>query len=517
MCCRDMAGIQILVVEDNPMQSKLVSFLLEEAGHSVQVAESAEKALHLLQSFRLGRILPDLILMDLQLPGMDGLDLTRELRLSPMLGSTPIIALTAYTDPSELVRAREAGCNGSISKPIDTSTFARQVREYLSGSAEAVSNVLYDSGDLLTELRNTFLAEGLEQCSTILKELQSDPGGAVEGLRRVLHRWAGVGGTLGFPEITGEARIVETLLAHGNREYAEIIKSIETMRRRFGAAIRNKPGVPLDLITGLSKVRIGLVNFSDKEANRIRSAAQGANVQVVIDQMKSVSIENQTGYGALVINECSLSAPAAVHRPQWSVPAVFIGSRSSLLSFSKLPARAYDFLIAPWDAEEVLVRVNRLIAKVAPNPAMGNLRGDSPSMPRRRPRVLIADDDPAMVSIVAEVLQQSDMDCDVARSGNNALEAVLRRPPDAIVLDVNLLDMDGFEVLKRLRANLVTSEIPVLLLTARRDKIDISLGFNSGADDYMVKPFKPFDLVERVRKMISARRRSRLPHAVSAN
>jgi CheY-like chemotaxis protein len=508
-----MASIQILVVEDNLMQSKLVSFLLEEAGHTVQVAESAEKALHLLQSFRPGRILPDLILMDLQLPGMDGLELTRRLRLSPMLGSTPIIALTAYMDPSELVRAREAGCNGSISKPIDTTTFARQVREYLSGSAAVASNVLYDSGDLLTELRNTFLAEGLEQCGTILKEFQSDPGGAAEGLRRVLHRWAGVGGTLGFPEITGEARIAETLLARGHREHAEIIKGVETVRRRFGAAIRNKPSVSLDLITGLSKVRIGLVNFSDKEANRIRSAAQSANVQVLIDQMKSVSIEHQTGYGALVINECSLSAPAAVHRPQWSVPAVFIGSRSSLLSFSKLPARAFDFLIAPWDAEEVLVRVSRLIAKVAPNPTTG----DSPSMQRRRPRVLIADDDPTMVSIVSEVLQQSEIDFDVARSGKNALEVLQRRPPDAIVLDVNMLDMDGFEVLNRLRGNLVTSEITVLLLTARRDKNDIAQGFSSGADDYMVKPFKPLDLVERVRKMIAARRKSRPPRAVSPN
>ncbi len=131
-----MASIQILVVEDNDMQSKLVSFLLEEAGHTVQVAESAEKALELLQSF-----LPDLILMDLQLPGKDGLELTRELRLNPVLGATPIIALTAYTDPTELARAREAGCNGNIAKPIDTATFARQVREYLSGTTEVAGKL----------------------------------------------------------------------------------------------------------------------------------------------------------------------------------------------------------------------------------------------------------------------------------------------------------------------------------------------------------------------------------------
>ncbi len=493
-----MASIQILVVEDNDMQSKLVGFLLEEAGHTVQVAESAEQALALLQSF-----LPDLILMDLQLPGKDGLELTRELRLNPALGATPIIALTAYTDPAELGRAREAGCNGTIAKPIDTATFTRQVREYLSGTAEVAGEAPRDSGDLLAEIRNSFLAEGLEQCGAILKELQSDPRSATDVLRRVLHRWAGVGGTLGFPELSSQARHVETLLKTAGEDYAEIVKAIETMRRRFAAAARNKPSFPLELTNGLNGARIGLINFSDEEANRIRSAASSPNIPIVIERMKSDSIENQSGYTALIVNECGVSMVSTLHRPQWSVPAVLIGSRSSLLSFSKLPARACDFLIAPWDAEEVLVRVFRLIAKPAtPQPSV-----DSPHLQKRRPRVLIADDDPAIVSVVSEVLQQSEMDCEVARGGKQALEVVNRRPLDAIILDVNMLDLDGFEVLKSLRNNLATREIPVLLLTARRDKLDIALGFSSGADDYMVKPFKPLDLVERVNKMIAARRK----------
>jgi DNA-binding response OmpR family regulator len=496
-----MGGIQILVVEDNDMQSELESFLLEEAGHTVQIAENAERAVEVLQTFH-----PDLILMDLQLPGKDGLALTRELRLNPIHSTTPIIALTAYTDGSDLARTREAGCNSYISKPIDTATFARQVRTSLGGITEAEAHVSSDSGDLLAEIRNGFVAEGLQQCSTILKELKSDPDGAIEMLRRVLHRWAGLGGTLGFPLISSQARRVEALLTPENPEYGEIIKAVETTRRRFGAAARNKPNLPPELIAGLSEVRIGLVNCSEKEANRIRSAANSTNVPVVIEQMKSDSIENQTGYGALIINEYALPAEAAPHRPQWSLPAVFIGSRSSLQSFSKLPAHACDFLIAPWDAEEVLVRLYRLVAKEAPPQPTGK----TPHLQKRRTRVLIADDDPTIVAVVSQVLQQSEMDCDVARSGKHALDAVRRHPPDAIVLDVNMLDLDGFEVLKCLRGSLATSEIPVLLLTARRDKQDIALGFSCGADDYMVKPFKPVDLVERVNKMIAARRRSRL-------
>ncbi len=80
-----MAGIQILVVEDDAIQAKLVRFLLTEAGHTVEIAETAEKALEVLQSFRPDQMLwPDLILVDIQLPGKDGLELTRELRQTPI-------------------------------------------------------------------------------------------------------------------------------------------------------------------------------------------------------------------------------------------------------------------------------------------------------------------------------------------------------------------------------------------------------------------------------------------------
>ena len=501
MYARTMAGIQILVVEDNEMQSKLVSFLLQEDGHTVQIAGSAEQALEVLRSFR-----PELILMDLQLPGMDGLELTRALRLDPVHGTTPIIALTAYTDPSDLERAREAGCSGRISKPIDTATFAHQVARYMNGATDVHADVPCDSGDLLAEIRNTFLAEGLEQCSAILKDLDSGPGCAVEVIQRVLHRWTSLGETLGFPEISGQARELEALLNQTSLAYDAITKAMQTARRLFNAAARKKPSLPFELIAGLKDVRIGLVDFSEEEAHRIRSAAERADIQVVIEQMKSDSAQEQARYRALIVNQCAISPQVAVHRPKLSVPAVFIVSRSSLQSLSKLQGRSFDFLIAPWDAEEVLIRVYGLIAKASPpKPA-----ADAPGRQESRPRVLIADDDPNIVAIVAATLQQFEMDCDIARSGTQALDAVHQCPPDAIVLDVNMLDLDGFEVLKRLRRNLITKEIPVLLLTARSQESDIARGFGYGADDYVVKPFKPQDLAKRVDKMISAPRKPRI-------
>ena len=397
-----MAGIQILVVEDDPPQSKLVSFLLEEAGHTVRIAESAEKALEVLQSFRPGRMLrPDLILLDIQLPGRDGLELTRELRRTPMHDQTPIIALTAYTDPVDLARAREAGCSGIISKPIDTASFARQVRKLFSGDIGGDRDVPSDSGDLLAGMRNAFLGESLEQCRTILKELKSSRAYPIERFQRVLHRWARMGGTLGFPEIASEARRVEMLMASTSLQKDDLVRAFETAQRRFFAATRSEPAMPLALIRGLRDVRIGLANFSEQEADRMRTTANRSNVPVSMerinmDNIKGESID-QTRYGAVVVNECSVFNAEAPHRTQWSVPAVFIGSRSSLESLRGLPLHAHDFLIAPWEAEEVLLRVHRLIASAAPaQPAW-----ESPHMQRRRPRVLIADDDPDLVLLVS--------------------------------------------------------------------------------------------------------------------
>jgi len=497
-----MARIQILVIEEDPAQSKLMASLLEEVSHTVEVAENAESAVEILRSFH-----PDLVLVDLDLSGKDGLELTRELRLKPIHATTLIIALTADADRSDLARVREAGCDGSISKPIDTATFARRVLSYIGGAGVIEAEVPSDSGDLMTEIRNRFLAEGLVQCDAILKQLNSGSGGAIGLIERALGRWAGAGGTLGFPEISNQARTVEQLLTSVSLEHEELVKNIETARRRFCAAARHEPKLSQELMKGLMDVRIGLVNFTEAEGNRIRTAAQRAKVRIVIEQMDAERVDHQNGYNALIVNECGLSPEAALRRRQWSIPAVFIGSRASLESLSQLPSSGSDLLIAPWEAEEVLIRLYRLMRNTEPRQPTG----DPSRIPRRRPRVLIADDDPDLVALVLATLGQFGMDCDIARSGKQTLDAVRRKAPDAIVLDVNMIDLDGFQILKKLRDNLSTKSIPVLLLTARSQESDITLGFASGANDYVVKPFQPSDLVRRVEEIISAAHK---PHSM---
>ena len=119
-------GAVILIVEDNEANQLLASAVLEREGYRVDVASTSDEALN-----RLARTAPDLILMDVQLPGLDGLSLTRRLKADERTASIPVVALTALAMLGDRERTIDAGCAGYISKPINTRTFAAEVRQYL--------------------------------------------------------------------------------------------------------------------------------------------------------------------------------------------------------------------------------------------------------------------------------------------------------------------------------------------------------------------------------------------------
>jgi CheY-like chemotaxis protein len=116
----------ILVVDDNADNRDLTQILLECEGFEVRMAEDAAQALSILETFR-----PKLILMDVQLPEMDGLALTRRLRRDPLLQGVIIVALSAYAMEPDKQNARAAGCDGYITKPINTRSFVGTVRQYM--------------------------------------------------------------------------------------------------------------------------------------------------------------------------------------------------------------------------------------------------------------------------------------------------------------------------------------------------------------------------------------------------
>ncbi|EQA46368.1 putative polar-differentiation response regulator DivK [Leptospira broomii serovar Hurstbridge str. 5399] len=125
-------NVKVLIVDDNPINLKLACNVLRTAGFEIITAIDAEDTLHNLE-----KITPDIILMDIELPGMDGLTLTKLLKENDKTKHIPVVALTSYAMKGDQEKAFQSGCIGYITKPIDTRIFPSQVTGFLG-------NVRYD-------------------------------------------------------------------------------------------------------------------------------------------------------------------------------------------------------------------------------------------------------------------------------------------------------------------------------------------------------------------------------------
>ena len=127
------------------------------------------------------------------------------------------------------------------------------------------------------------------------------------------------------------------------------------------------------------------------------------------------------------------------------------------------------------------------------------------------PRVLIVEDDTDIAALVAHYLEKAGFAAEIILDGGRALTGARETPPDLIILDLMLPGLSGLEVCRALRADNRTAAVPILMVTARGEESERILGLDSGADDYVVKPFSPNELMARVRALL----RRAAPHPPS--
>jgi len=215
-----MPSNSVLIVDDTPVNLKLVRVLLSRQGFEVRTASTAEEALEMAQTFR-----PRLVLADIQLPGMDGLEMTRRLKAAPETRDTVVLALTAFAMKGDEEKAFAAGCDGYITKPIDTRTFPTLIRQYMSksdGASSASSNTPVTPPEVPVaapsanrESRQAFLTEGMQQSGKLISSLGSSFD-SIEALS-VVRRWAGTAASVGLSEISHYSRELESLLQQNGR------------------------------------------------------------------------------------------------------------------------------------------------------------------------------------------------------------------------------------------------------------------------------------------------------------
>jgi CheY-like chemotaxis protein len=221
-----MATDAILIVDDTPVNLKLMRILLANEGFNALTAGSAEEALEILRTHR-----PLLILADIQLPAMDGLELTRRIKSDEGTRAIPVVALTAFATKNDEQRALAAGCDGYITKPIDTRTFGARIREFIRRGPDGLVHSASFNAAELQPLRRRFIAEGVERTREYLRAL--DERFPIADASRTVHQWVGTSGLLGFTGISQLSRQAEAILAEKPFDGAELRETLQTLLNAF--------------------------------------------------------------------------------------------------------------------------------------------------------------------------------------------------------------------------------------------------------------------------------------------
>jgi two-component system cell cycle response regulator DivK len=354
----------VLIVEDDPMNVKLVQVLLSGEGYDLRSASNADEALNVLATFR-----PGLILMDIQLPGKSGLELTRQLLADTDMQGIKIVALTGYGRKEDEHNCLNAGCEGYIAKPIDTSTFPATIRCFIDQRSRAAPRVQGDVRDLLRERRNIFITESLAE----LDELLSVEFRSKNRLLRALHRWAGIAGTLGMPHVTEQAKKTEVLLESIDEiDIPAVSEALDVLWQRITAAAAAPAfelALPSEIVTRLSGKRIGLAGFSPPEANRIAKILDCAECFSLCIETppEGVSMAAVQRFDIVMLNLSGAAGFACQQHtsPGLLKPILLVGSRASISQeLVSIEAPTRDFLATPWDSEELLIRCCKLLPRI---------------------------------------------------------------------------------------------------------------------------------------------------------
>jgi len=480
----DASGVRVLLVEDNEMNQQVATELLESAGAKVTVANHGGIAVQMLRD---GPQPPafDIVLMDLQMPEMDGHTATRLLRADARFKDLPILAMTAHALIEERQRSLEAGMNDHITKPIDPDALFAALNRWakpkpaaavpvaskpapvLSAAVEGLPEIegidmasglrrVAGNKSLYRSLLSQFVAKQGDTASQIHEALQTGDRGLAE---RLAHTAKGVAGNIGIGRVQAVAEAVERSIRTGDSSAPLLVAELEAVLTPAVTAIRRALGE------------------EEKTAVRVAGPIDVDAASVAMGRL------------ARLIDANDGDAADAV----WPVEEALAG-RVDGQRLAALRAAVDDFEFEA--ARPILDTITRECG-VYPVPPEETARD--------RKVVLLVDDTPANIH-VAQAILRDDYQTRVATNGERALELVKIAPaPDLILLDIMMPGIDGYEVCSRLKEDPATRDIPIIFLTAKIEAEDEIRGFHMGAVDYIHKPFSPPVVVARVKTQMNLR------------
>ncbi len=475
---------KLLIVDDDVTNLRFLKLVLASEGFDIRTATGAGEARAVIRGFH-----PRLILVGMKLADGSGLDFVRQLKAVPETRDIAVVAVTASAAADVERDAREAGCINLLTKPVDVRELRTMIRDLLS-APEPDS----DFARQIAEIRESFAITSLARVHALMEA--ADAG----AIKAAAHNWKGVGTSVGLPRVSELG--VELEHAAGDL----VPGLLASLEQEFMAALHPSGSgtvLPEGVAAALSGRRIGLLGFEEEPAALLKAALEaGSAFTRTLDCFAVLpGSKDVKPFDLVIFNVCAETAKSpwmdAAALASNKIPLIAAGSPEALFAANPVVCEfATDFMAAPWTDLEAACRVQHCLARTDSKSKL-KVGVGGPA------RIVIADDDPTIRSLVSATLGSYGMQCHTANDGREALELIRREVPDAAILDVNMPYSDGFEILAAVREDAATSGVRIILLTARQHETDILRGFRLGADDYLVKPFSPMELAARLERVLA--------------
>jgi two-component system cell cycle response regulator len=407
----------VLVIEDNPVNMKLTRGLLGLLGCRVLEAEEAETGLEILRTDEV-----DLVLLDIQLPGMDGMSTCRIIRQEMGRTDLPIIALSALAMEEDLKKASDSGFDDYVTKPMNTKKFLEMVSGWLSGESNKAASESFPAAAASPNLKKILVVDDSMTNVKLLKSMLPDD------LYEVTEAY------------NGQQALDAVALSQPDVIFLDImmpdIDGYEVTRRL--KADPDTAHIPIVMVTALDGMEdrvqgfnLGAEDVLVKPVNRMEVISRARSMVRLSQYQKELSIREQAAG-----------------------------------SFSTEPSEA------------------------------GAISS------RKRPSILLVEDNQQEVDLFQINFGKGDYDMEVAMDGGQALKYLEEKEFDLVLLDLLLPDMDGLEILDKIKAAEHSNSPQTVIVTALSDLDTRLKGIEHGADEYLVKPVHPRELQARIQVLL---------------
>jgi diguanylate cyclase (GGDEF)-like protein len=500
----------ILYVEDNPNIRALARIAIERiGGFTLHACESGAEALAAIE----GGLRPDLLLLDVMLPGMDGTTILEHLRRLPQTAGTPVIFMTAKAQTSEIAHFMSLGALGVITKPFQPTLLPKEIeRLWNTGAANAAA----DDGieDALDKFRARFIAglpKQLGELQKLAQQMTTATGiEALHPAHRVLHVISGTAGTFGFEELGDRARAVEQMMhraidsGNGTDMLHAIAGAVDAFLQWSDAAM--KSGVPeaasypapspgpaqvpqLHSRTHESNL-VYLLNTAAADNDLANQLVHFGYEVTVIDKLGKLadavkarmpsSIVIDTDSQADILAACEQIAATRAAFGASMCPAIVVSSHGDFATrLAAARSGVQSYLLKPVDAGA--------LAELLAEPDVAG--SDQPY------RILIVDDDEATAAYYKTILNNAQIEAAVLTQPERIFQTLEKYRPELIVMDLYMPECSGSDLAALIRQDKSFLDIPIIFLSNEHNLDRQTEAIQSGADYFLTKPITPERLV----------------------